>query len=60
MSSPSGLLQRAKFSRARVKIGTREGGDTRGNRLTTSSAYEPGLTFSNQGGLSSDYQKGSP
>ena len=58
--APQDYYSERNFHERAWKIGTREGGDTRGNRLTTSSAYEPGLTFSNQGGLSSDYQKGSP
>ena len=61
--APQDYYSERNFHERAWKITTREGGDTqreRGNRLTTGSAYEPGLTFLNLGGLSSDYQKGSP
>ena len=61
--APKDYYSERNFHERVWKITTREGGDTqreRGNRLTTGSAYEPGLTFLNLGGLSSDYQKGSP
>ena len=61
--APQDYYSERNFHERAWKVATREGGDTqrkRGNRLTTSSAFEPGLTFLNLGGLSSDYQKGSP
>ena len=61
--APQDYYSERNFHERAWKITTREGGDTqreRGNRLTTGSAYEPGLTFLNLGGLSSDYRKGSP